>query len=364
MARTAIGAVLGLIGLALPGGALAICDVTYKVQAGDTLLTVAERHYGDAQRWTLIYYANQSLLSGQNVPPGTDLYIPCAAGIAAPEPEPAPAAPVEAAPAAPEPEPDPVPAAAPTAAPRAELMLLTGGNYMPFADRAWPEQGLAVELVSAALEASPSPVDFELDWEDDWGRHLFPLLDEKQSDMGFPWVKPDCAATPEAPRCSQFHYSDALMDLPIMLFTQAESDLTYESDADIAGLRLCRPGGLFTHDLDRAGRNWLSEGVIDLMQPATPEACFEALVSGEVDAVSVNVFLGAAKIVSMGLRGRVVPLDTPLSRETLHVVISKTHPRGTTHLYRINAGLAALRDSGQYNEIVSRHLETFWDRLK
>ena len=54
----------------------------------------------------------------------------------------------------------------------------------------------------------------------------------------------------------------------------------------------------------------------------------------------------------------------PLSRESLHVIISKTHWRGTTHLYRINAGLGALRDSGRYNEIVSRHLELFWEQVK
>jgi len=367
MAHRRFAVLLALVGLLLPGAAAAICDVTYKTQAGDTLLTVAERHYGDAQRWTLIYYANQDVLSGQQVAPGTDLYIPCTGAMPTTVPDAAGLARDMAADATPAPDPEPEavpePAPAPSAGRRADLVLLTGGNYMPFADRAWPEQGLAVELVSAALQASPSPVAFEVMWEDDWSRHLFPLLDEKQRDMGFPWVKPDCAATPEAPRCSQFHYSEPLMDLPVMLFKRADADLVYADDADLAGRTLCRPVGFFTHDLDRADRRWLSEGVIDLLRPATSEACFEALMAGEVDAVSVNVFLGAAKVVSMGLRGKVVPIDTPLSRETLHVVISKTHPRGTTHLYRVNAGLAALRESGQYTEIVARHMEIFWERL-
>lgn len=86
-------------------------------------------------------------------------------------------------------------------------------------------------------------------------------------------------------------------------------------------------------------------------------------MSGEVDAATFNVFLGASKIVAMGLRGQVVPLEMPLSREALHVVISKRHWRGTTHLYRVNAGLEALRASGRYGEIVSRHLEVFWGQL-
>lgn len=65
-----------------------------------------------------------------------------------------------------------------------------------------------------------------------------------------------------------------------------------------------------------------------------------------MDAIKVNVFLGATKTVTMGLRGQVVPIDLPLSREKMHVTIFKTRWRDTTHLYRLNAGLAKLHDSG------------------
>ena len=359
----------------------AICDVTYRSQPGDTLQSVAERHYGDARHWRWIEMADPGTMTGPEVPPGTDLFLPCrgdaAAGIA--EPAPGSAAVRMALPDGPESTesdangPDPKgsgpdgfdPGMAGTApVPRADLVLLTAGDYMPFADRAWTRQGLAVELVTAALELAPSPVSFEIAWEDDRSRHMFPLLDEKRHDMGFPWVAPDCAAQPELRECAGFHYSAPLMDLPVMLFKRADAALSWDGQGDLAGARLCRPKGFFTHDLDRADRRWLSEGTVSLMRPATAETCFEALMAGEVDAVTVDVFLGAAKIVSMGLRGRVVPIDTPLSRETLHVVISKTHPRGTAHLYRVNAGLEALRASGRHTEIVARHLEIFWDRLK
>ena len=85
---------------------------------------------------------------------------------------------------------------------------------------------------------------------------------------------------------------------------------------------------------------------------------------GEVDAVAVNEFLGVQKMFSLGLTDKVVPLPRPLSVEGLHVVISKTHWRGTTHLYRFNAGLAKLKQTDQYNEIVQRHLALFWDQIR
>lgn len=322
-----------------PASAQAFCDVTYKVQPGDTLFSIAEFHYEDRQKWTLLYYANQDSLRDDEVVAGSDVYIPCA-----PETT----------------EPDPTP----LRQNEAELTLLTGSNYAPFADRAWPGQGMVTELVNASLELAPSPVTYTVAWHDDWGQHLFPMLDEKQFDMGFPWIKPDCKFDPDNQRCERFHFSQPLMELPIMLFVRAGTGLSYDTDEDVLGRTLCRPAGYFTHDLDRADRRWLANGSVALWQPDTPEACFEALMAGDVDAVTLNVFQGANKVVNMGLRGQVVPLEKPLSRETLHVVISKTHARGTTHLYRVNAGLQALRESGRYNEIVERHLEIFWKSLK
>jgi len=324
----------------IPGSAAALCDVTYKVQPGDTLFSISEAHYGARDRWTLIYYANQGVLTGgsRELEPGREVYIPCPAGDVAPD-------------------------ATPLRQADAQMTLLTGSNYSPFTDRAWPGRGMVIELVNAALELSPSPVPYSIEWEDDWSRHLFPMLDGKDNDMGFPWLRPDCEATPDNERCKAFHFSDPLMELPVMLFKRAASDFTYESDADIPGRTLCRPSGYFTHDLDRGDRRWLSGGKIELVRAESPEACFERLMAGDVDAVTVNAFLGASKIVAMGLRGKAVPVEKPLSHEALHVIISKTHWRGTAHLYRVNAGLRALRASGRYNEIVSKHLRIFWDQL-
>lgn len=336
-----VSLILGAFFWIVPTGVWALCDVIYKVQPGDTLFSIATQHFDDRDKWTLIYYSNQSALigAGQAVEAGQNIYIPC---------------PVERS------KPD----ATPLRQDDAMMVFLTGGNYAPFSDQSWPGGGMVTELINAALELSPSPVPYSVAWEDDWSTHLFPLLDDKTYDMGFPWLKPDCQTEPENERCANFHFSDPLVDLPIMLFKRAESGFTYDSDVDVLGQRLCRPVGYFTHDLDHPVRRWLSGAKISLVQADSPEACFEQLMAGNVDLVSVNVFLGAAKITAMGLSGQVVVLDKPLSQEGLHAVISKTHWRGTTHLYRINAGLKALHETGRYNEIVTRHLGIFWDQLK
>lgn len=203
MRRILTGCAAALM-LALPGAARALCDVIYKVQSDDTLLSIAAAHYEVSDQWTLIYYANQSALAGQvqSLVSGTDLYIPCPAQ-------------------------NPVPDGTLLVKKAAEMTLLTGAGKLPFADPTLPGGGMATELVNAALELSPSPVPYEVVWEDDWSRHLFPLLAEKRYDMGFPWPKPDCAALTDDRICQNFHFSEPLLDLPIMLFKRADSSFTY-----------------------------------------------------------------------------------------------------------------------------------------
>lgn len=332
------GLALAAMAFIAPTSAHAICDVDYKVQAGDNLFSIAEKHYGDRNRWSMIYYRNQTELVGSSVVPGRTLYIPC-------------------------PLDNPQPDATPLRKTEADLTLLTGSDYPPFTDRSLPGEGMVTELVNAALELAPSPVSYAVNWHDDWSDHL-QMLNDKEFDMGFPWVKPDCVATPDHQRCRDYHFSDPLMIMPVMLFTPVDKQFEFTKDSDIEGKTLCRPETWFVHDLDREDRRWLSEGKVKLEQPKSAEACFALLDEGKVDAVSLNVFLGAATILELGLRDKVVPLERPLSEIGLHVIISKRHWRGTSHLYRVNAGLKALRENGRFDEIVGRHLASFWSQIQ
>ncbi len=327
---------------ALGGSAALACTPDYQVKAGDTLFTIAQANLGDMTRWSQIFYANPGLESGAitDLTVGTQLSIPCAPGtVTAPDPTPLQQA-------------------------DAELKLVTGSNFAPFTHLDWPGQGLATELVNAALENMPSPVTYSIKWENDWSQHLQPMLTSTEQDMGFPWYRPDCSVTPEATLCSNFHFSDPLVDVVILLFVRTDSNMRFEQDSDLFGKTLCRPAGRFTHDLDRADRQWLTRGQVTLVQPENTDECFDMLNTGEVDAVAINEFEGVKKMFLLDIADQVAPLSRPLSVEGLHVVISKLHWRGTTHLFRFNAGLAKLKETDKYNEIVQRHLASFWDQIR
>ncbi len=336
LARLALA--VGPLAAIVPTAAYAACDVDYVVQGGDNLFSIAEDHYGTRERWSLIYYRNQDVLIGSSVVPGRSLFIPCPAE---------------------QPKPD----ATPLQRQDAELTLLTGNSIGPFAHRSLPGQGVVTELVNAALELAPSPVSYAINWDDDWSTHV-DHMNAQDFDMGFPWPKPDCAAPSPNEQCQAFHFSDPVMSMPVMLFVRTDNQFTFVKDDDVIGKTLCRPEGMLNDDLDTADRRWLSEGKIDLVQAATTHDCFAQLADRKVDAVAVDLFTGASALVDSGLRNSVVPLERSLSSTSLHVVISKRHWRGTSHLYRVNAGLKALRESGRFDEIMARHLELFWGQLQ
>lgn len=365
-------AVLGL-GLTLLGGAAMACPSSYTVQKDDTLLSIAQDVLGDRSQWSVIFYENEAVLGGSlvDLPTGAALSIPCVEGVdhtiaaghennATPQEETV----------AIEPEPTnverTVAIADPTPLQRddADIRLLTGSNYAPFTQDDWIGGGMFTELVNAAFESAPSPLPFSITWENDWSQHLFPLLDEKSFDMGFPWIRPDCEADRKNERCANFHFSEPVFEMKQLLYVAADSEMTFNADADILGRSLCRPKGYFTHDLDEGGRNWVAEGKITLVRPDTPAECFDLLTDGKVDYVSANEFLGATTIAEKGLAGRVRALDRQLSDIGLHVVISKRHWRGTTNLYRFNAGLAALKETPRYQSILDKHWKVFNDRLQ
>lgn len=366
---------LATAALALAGGAAhAACDVDHKVQAGDTYYSISQAYYGTRRQWQLVYQANLAASRAPTLIPGNTLYIPCIAGVEGALPVTgvettaatsgtAPAAPTAPVVAAPAPTPAPPPPVARVYPENPELTLLTGGGYAPFADQALPGQGLATDLVHAALDISPMQISYAVEWNDSWSEHEAALR-EARVDMGFPWVKPDCAASPETALCQAFHFSDPLMEMPIMLFVREDNQFRFRNDADVEGRSICRPEGFFTHDLDGADRRWISEGKITFVAGRSPVDCFQQVLSGGVDAASVNLFLGASVILEMGLRNQIVPLERPVSEQGLHVVVSKRHWRGTALLYRFNAGLRALKEDGAYREIVSKHLGRFQSRLQ
>ncbi|MCU0911246.1 MAG: transporter substrate-binding domain-containing protein [Rhodobacteraceae bacterium] len=325
-----------------------LCSV-YTIVSGDTLSQIARRAGVPGGYQTLFSLNSDTIRNPNVIEVGGQLRIPCPDGAlpgatAAAAAEATPTAPAEAV-------------APPEALPA--MRFLTAGFYAPFTDEGLPEGGMFTELVKTAVRTGNPDQAFNVTFVNDWGPHLTVLLPSGAFDMGFPWYKPDCTKVENlqpanALRCTDYNHSDPFFEAAVGYYAMKGSDFARVATyPELLGARLCRPRGWFTFDLEA---NRLVEPNITLLVAPTQVACWDALKAGEVDVVTFDALPAEADLIKLGLLDTVVEIPQLTSVETLHVFAPKSNPNGEAFLETINRGLAELRSSGQWMEIVSRHL--------
>jgi polar amino acid transport system substrate-binding protein len=317
------------------------CDITYEVKSGDNLTSLARDAYGDRGRWDILYYSNRDVI-GDNpsrINIGQPLWVPCLSESAGSEDRTRPSK-------------------APTGK---QIELLTASGYPPFTDPKLPNRGMATEIVSRALEMSDAR--YTIDWIDDWSAHLSPLLEKHKYVMGFPWLKPDCdrkdELSPEmAMRCNFLWSKDPIFRILVVLFKRSDNPENPSAPDQLHGKTLCRPAGYYTFDLEQQGL--IPGDSIALRQPDKVDDCFDLLMEGKVDFVTLNMFTGEEAIRRMELTDFVESMEDLATTQGLYVVSHQTHPEGVIFMNRFNKGLSDLEKSGELSKIQSKHLANFY----
>ncbi|MDJ0630973.1 MAG: transporter substrate-binding domain-containing protein [Rhodobacter sp.] len=356
MKHTIAAIAVGLLGLAAKPAMAETCGGSYTVRPGDSLSTIADRYYRNAGMWSAIHSANLDTIGPKpdQIAAGMKLSLACldglpvglAGGVEVTNVQPTSAGIVRIQ-----------PADAPVAK---RINLLTGDDFAPFTAKNAHNGGLLTEVVQSAMTEADPETGFAIHWVDDRASHLDPLLSNALLDLGFPWYQPDCATAPDNFRCRNFHFSDPMFELLILLFRDKQRPFAFNADSDIEGKTLCRPSGYFTFDLDQNGRRWLLDDKIELKRPRTVKDCFDMVLAGEADAVALNEFTGRAAIEEHGFGDRIEAVPQPLSVASLHVVVHKSHPEAEEMLAMINDGLRGIRKSGGYQAIIEDHMARIW----
>jgi polar amino acid transport system substrate-binding protein len=380
------------------------CGAEHVVQPGETLSRIALKAYGDRFKWPAIVSANEKrLASGRSlIAPGQKLLIPCIKDAAeietqAAEPvlTPAEVLPDDTTVDAPSavdivgstdlPEEAPrdaatevatlpkslapsVPAASTKMAvePLTRIGLLTPGNLVPFADRALPNGGLVTELLERALQSNPRTLRLprQLYWIGDRSSHQQLLGRSVGFDVSFPWERPDCEhgdqLGPAARElCQRFLFTEPFLEEMDRLFVLRTSNFAFRDDAEIIGRRICGTANMQIEALDANGRRWVSDDRIVFFRASQLE-CFRMLQAKEIDAVYTTDLAGVSAINMLELTKDVKALERPVAITLLSAIVARNHPHATEIVNGINDGLAALHESGEYDDVVSRHLEEFW----
>lgn len=319
------------------------CGEAYTTKSGDTLSNIAEQAYGRANAYQRIFDFNPGKLESPNlVLVGVELFIPCEEANAAPD-----LPPIEATEETSEPEDE-----------RQVINILTGAEYPPYVDKGLENGGFSYELVERALQYSSGGADYQIDVINDWGAHLKPLLADGAYDLGFPWFKPDCEQLEKLGensrwRCENLRFSVPLHEVVITFYGRQGGVDNIKEPEDAHNLVLCRPSGYFTHDLEVMG---LVPPAVSRVVGNSPTDCFERLVDGEVDLVSVNADTSDQTITKLGIRDQVSEIIELATIQTLHVVGLKTNPKTRVNLLRVNKGIMGLREEGTFVQLAAKHL--------
>lgn len=319
----------------------------YTVVPGDSLSKIANRAE-IAGGFQTLFSANSTILRNPNlVQVGQVLQIPCLDG----------SLPTSVVAAAAVSGTTPV-----TNTPNRPLRIITGSGYAPFTDEDLEGGGGLTIMVNRALSEGNPSQEFSINFVNDWGAHLESLLPTGAMDMTFPWFKPDCSkveflSPPSAMRCTQFNHSEPLYDALVGFYTLKDSPyVTATSYEELKGATLCRPEAWFTFDLEA---EQLMPPNVQLVRPVPQNGCWDLLMNGLVDIVTLDALPAEEDYREMGLADKVAGIDALASKQTLHVFVDKNNAFANEALPIVNAGLEKLRLSGEWFSIVrSSILET------
>ncbi|OYX24840.1 MAG: hypothetical protein B7Z10_08140 [Rhodobacterales bacterium 32-66-7] len=325
---------------------------TYTVVEGDTLGSISNTAYGTFD-YQQIFNANREVISASPnaLPPGTTLILPCLDGSLRPDQE--------------------LNSITERETERFEetvrdnreylptIRLVAGDGWFPFTDTRLKDGGILTRLGLVAFTRGGNNRETRLDWVDDWGSHLEVLLPSKAFDLSIGWDGIDCTKmdllSPDmVRRCTEVRLSDPVYEVVYGLYSLPDNPYAeVRSFADLAGSRLCRPDGWATADLEVEG---LSPPAVTYVQPLDADGCVKALIAGEADVMSIEVESAVDSIERGDLVGDIVQNPYLIKIASLHFATHVTNARGIEYLEMLNRGLAEMRETGEWYDIVASTL--------
>ena len=357
LSRFGMGTVaLAALVLSVPGlvEAQQACT-TYTVKDGDTLGDIAFKAYG-SYNYQMIFNANRDAIADNfnSLPAGLQLILPCEDGRLTADSQ--LSAIIEA-------ETERQEATRRTDRPYAPpIRFVTASDWKPFTDKGLPGGGLYVQMATTAMQRGGNDRDFKISWVDDWGAHIDVLLPSNAFDFSIAWSRPDCSRLDmlgefAVKMCTEFEFSLPVYEVAYSYYTLIDSPFAgARAFSDYQGARICRPEGWPTSDLEVEG---LAEPVVTFVRPKSPMDCAEMLLAGEVDLYSLEIETTTANFESLGATAKVELNPALATFNTHHLVISKGNPRAKEYMEIVNRGIAEMRETGEWYDLVATGLAVY-----
>lgn len=225
---------------------------------------------------------------------------------------------------------------------KADSHHLVTGEFPPFTGQQLPAGGLATEIITQTLKSmgEQAQVSF-LPWKRGYettlkGRFFGTFAYSKNAEREKLWL-----------------FSKPLYNLEEVFIGLATRALKYEADADLGGLRICKPLGYNLFGLKKLQE----QGIITLLHPSDMEGCFRLLIKKRVDLVMTNrTTAETLKEKRIDGRGAFQILPKPFVRIGHHLIIPRNQIGAQRFIDRFDARLIELQASGEVDNLVAQHI--------
>ncbi|GLQ30146.1 substrate-binding periplasmic protein [Litoribrevibacter albus] len=221
-------------------------------------------------------------------------------------------------------------------------VIVTGSDFPPYTDLDYPEGGLLIKLFHIVMEELPG--NYEIKWLP-WRRGYLETIEGTYVGT-FPYVH-----TPE--RARHLLYSEAIIGVEERFFSRANESRDFNNIENYKNIVTCKPVG---YNLN-AIQPFVDKGHISLRWADNLDTCFLQLSQGRVDLVDMDKYVGFASIKKAGLKPMNFKMhERILLTQSMHLLVSKKHPRGKEFLDAFNKALLTVRESKVYRDLLNEYL--------
>lgn len=222
----------------------------------------------------------------------------------------------------------------------AEHLRLVADTWPPFSDERLPGNGVAVELVTSALERAGYTSEYrELPWE----RAVLGLQRADYDVLITAWYSEERAAFG--------HFSQPYLINRIRVVQRAGDDIVFTQLADLYPYRIAVLRGYAYSQAFNADNNLQRVGVSSFESAANMVRRGRADLALEDEYVARFQFSHQLKDIA----GQLEFLPMPLIENGLHILIRLSHGQHAEIAERFDAAIAAMRADGSYAAIMARH---------
>jgi|GEM_PF-2131622 len=222
-----------------------------------------------------------------------------------------------------------------------EPLIIATGEFAPYTSSKIDTGGFLVEITMRAFElAGVDANEIYLPWA-----RGFLGVQKLHFDATFPYIK-----TPE--RELTFLFSEPLFPMTVTVFVREEDAHLFHHPEDFIGHSWCLPRTYSASFLTP----YIKKGLMTLIRSSDDKACMEMVSKGRVTAYAMDALFGEQLIkVHPKLFEGISRLDWAVVKNTYHLLMSKNHARVKEVLAAFDKGLATLKASPEWQDILQRH---------